>query len=161
MGRRRISMEERPHGIVRTYKAGCRCEPCTKAASAYATERRNARKAVKGTPKSDHGRRSTYKAGCRCEKCTKAQSDYNAGLRAKAAEAAAATAGPPVLDELRIPVSCPNCGGGVVQQTECVVTGSGLRLTVMLRCSHNGCNRQWQFVGVLMSLNGAEYMGAA
>jgi hypothetical protein len=161
MGRRKIPMSERQHGVPNTYKAGCRCADCTSAASAYATERRNARKAVKGTPKSDHGRRSTYKAGCRCEKCTKAQSDYNAGLRAKAAEAAAATAGPPVLDELRIPVSCPNCGGAVVAQTESAVTGSGMRVTQMLRCLTNGCNRQWQFVGVLMSLNGAEYMGAA
>jgi hypothetical protein len=152
-------MDERPHGIVRTYKAGCRCEPCTKAASSYATERRNARKAVKGTPKSDHGRRSTYKAGCRCEKCTKAQSDYNAGLRAKAAEAAAATAGPPVLDEIRIPASCLNCGAKFVQQTDSAVSGSGRRVTCMLRCSK--CGRQEQVIVTLMSLTGAEYMGAA
>ena len=40
-------------------------------------------------------------------------------------------------------------------------TDSGLRVTVMLRCADKGCSRQWQFVGVLMSLSGAEYQGAA
>jgi hypothetical protein len=65
------------------------------------------------------------------------------------------------MREIRMPVSCPNCGGAVVAQTESAVTGSGMRVTQMLRCSKNGCNRQWQFVGVLMSLSGAEYLGAA
>ena len=160
MPRRKIAMSEREHGVVRTYKAGCRCQPCTKAASAYATERRNARKAgdVRRPGERQHGQRSTYKAGCRCEECTKAQSAYNAKRR-ETAKAAAPV--PDVLAEIRIPVSCPQCGAKVVQQTPSATTSSGLRVTQMLRCSDKRCSRQWQFTGVLMSLNGAEYMGAA
>jgi hypothetical protein len=103
-----------------------------------------------------HGARSTYKAGCRCEQCTKAQSAYNAKKRKEAVEAEPA---PVVLDEIRIPASCLNCGAKFVQQTGSAVTGSGRRVTLMLRCSK--CGRQEQFIGTLMSLTGAEYMGAA
>jgi len=127
MGRRKIPMSERQHGLVTTYKAGCRCDDCTPAASQYARERYRARKADK----------------------------------VEVAAPVAEVAGPRPLREIRMPVSCPNCGGAVVAQTESAVTGSGMRVTQMLRCSVNGCSRQWQFVGVLMSLNGAEYMGAA
>ena len=115
-----------------------------------------------------HGVRATYLAGCRCDKCAEAHREYSREYyrRTKAKPGVER----PVVDvvdrpmplrEIRIPVSCPNCGGDVVQQTPSAVTGSGMRVTVMLRCSKNGCKRQWQFVGVLMSLNGAEYMGAA
>jgi hypothetical protein len=161
MARRKIPISERQHGLTTTYKAGCRCDDCTSAASAYARERYKARKAGDvrtSTGERTHGARSTYKAGCRCKPCTEAQSAYNAKKRKEAVEAEPA---PVVLDEIRMPVSCPNCGGAVVAQTESAVTGSGMRVTQMLRCSINGCNRQWQFVGVLISLTGAEYMGAA
>jgi hypothetical protein len=129
MGRRKIPISERQHGLATTYKAGCRCDDCTSAASAYAKERYKARKA--GDVKTKQGKPVNVDAG------------------------------PQLLREIRMPVSCPNCGGAVVAQTESAVTGSGMRVTQMLRCSTNGCNRQWQFVGVLMSLTGAEYMGAA
>jgi len=129
MGRRKIPMSERSHGLATTYKAGCRCDDCTSAASAYAKERYKARKA--------------------------------GDVRTKQGKPVNVDAGPQPLREIRMPVSCPNCGGAVVAQTESAVTGSGMRVTQMLRCSHKGCNRQWQFVGVLMSLTGAEYMGAA
>ena len=127
MPRKKIPMSERTHGVPNTYKAGCRCADCTSAASAYAKERYEARKA--GDVRTKQGK------------------PVDAGLQP--------------LREIRMPVSCPNCGGAVVAQTESAVTGSGMRVTQMLRCSTNGCNRQWQFVGVLMSLTGAEYMGAA
>ena len=129
MGRRKIPISERQHGLATTYKAGCRCDDCTSAASAYAKERYKARKA--------------------------------GDVRTKQGKPVNVDAGPQPLREIRMPVSCPNCGGAVVAQTESAVTGSGMRVTQMLRCSINGCNRQWQFVGVLMSLTGAEYMGAA
>jgi hypothetical protein len=129
MGRRKIPISERQHGLATTYKAGCRCDDCTSAASAYAKERYKARKA--------------------------------GDVRTKQGKPVNVDAGPQPLREIRMPVSCPNCGGAVVAQTESAATGSGMRVTQMLRCSTNGCNRQWQFVGVLMSLSGAEYMGAA
>lgn len=161
MPRRKIPMSERTHGLPTTYKAGCRCQPCTQAASAYAKERYAARKAGdvrKPAGHREHGVRATYKAGCRCETCTEAQSAYNAKRRETAKAAAPAL---PVLAEIRIPVSCPQCGSQVVQQTPSATTGSGLRVTQMLRCSDKKCSRQWQFIGTLMSLSGAEYMGAA
>ena len=129
MPRKKIPMSERQHGLATTYKAGCRCDDCKSAASAYAKERYKARKA--------------------------------GDVRTKQGKPANVDAGLQPLREIRMPVSCPNCGGAVVAQTESAVTGSGMRVTQMLRCSTNGCNRQWQFVGVLMSLTGAEYMGAA
>ena len=132
MPRKKIPMSERAHGLATTYKAGCRCADCTSAASAYAKERYKARKA--GDVRTKQGKPVTT---------------------------VSVDAGPQPLREIRMPVSCPNCGGAVVAQTESAVTGSGMRVTQMLRCLTNGCNRQWQFVGVLMSLNGAEYMGAA
>jgi hypothetical protein len=159
MARPKIPMSERQHGLATTYKAGCRCDDCTSAASKYAKERYEARKAGDvrtSTGGRTHGARSTYKAGCRCGKCTDAQSSYNAKRRE--AEKAARTE-PVVLDEIRIPASCLNCGAKFVQQTGSAVSGSGRRVTLMLRCSK--CGRQEQFIGVLMSLNGAEYMGAA
>ena len=160
MPRRKIPMSERQHGLANTYKAGCRCEACTKAASAYAKERYLARKAgdVRRPGERQHGQRSTYRAGCRCDQCTAAQSAYN---RKQAEAAKAAEPVPVVLEEIRIPVSCPHCGHPVVQQTESATTSQGLRVTQMLRCSSRACRRQWQFVGVLMSMSGAEYQGAA
>ena len=159
MSRPKIPMSERTHGLPNTYKAGCRCEPCTKAASAYAKERYAARKAGdirKPAGQRKHGGRGTYNAGCRCRECTDAQSAYKAQQReaAKAAEPELE-----VLSEIRIPASCLNCGAKFVQQTNCAVTASGRRLTLMLRCSK--CGRQEQFIGTLMSLSGAEYQGAA
>ena len=127
MGRRKIPMSERQHGLATTYKAGCRCDDCTSAASAYAKERYKARKAD----------------DVRTKQGKPAKPDVE------------------VMREIRMPVSCPNCGGDVVQQTPASRTGSGMRVTVMLRCSQNGCNRQWQFIGTLMSLSGSEYLGAA
>ena len=158
MPRRKIPMSERQHGLVTTYKAGCRCDDCTKVASDYAKERYHARKAgdVRRAGGRQHGTRAMYKTGCRCEACTKSQSDYNAERR-KAEQAARPVL--PTLDEIRIPASCLNCGAKFVQQTESAVTGSGRRMTVMLRCS--SCGRQEQFIGTLVSMSGAEYMGAA
>jgi hypothetical protein len=161
MPRRKIPMSERQHGLATTYKAGCRCDDCTSAASAYAKERYEARKA--GDVRSPggqrkHGAHSTWRAGCRCGKCCAANDEYNARRRG---DEKPVEPDVEVMREIRMPVSCPNCGGAVVAQTESAVTGSGMRVTQMLRCSKNGCNRQWQFVGVLMSLTGAEYMGAA
>ena len=161
MSRPKIPLDQRTHGTNSTYKAGCRCEPCTKAASAYAKERRLAREAGDirtSTGERTHGARSTYKAGCRCKPCTEAQSAYNAKKRNEVVEAEPA---PVDLHEIRIPVSCPHCGAKVKQQTPSATTDSGLRVTVMLRCTDKGCSRPWQFVGVLMSLSGAEYQGAA
>ena len=159
MSRPKIPLDQRTHGTNSTYKAGCRCEPCTKAASAYAKERRLAREAGDirtSTGERTHGARSTYKAGCRCKPCTEAQSAYNAKQRNEVVEAEPA---PVVLHEIRIPASCLNCGAKFVQQTNCAITASGRRLTLMLRCSK--CGRQEQFIGTLMSLSGAEYQGAA
>ena len=112
----------------------------------------------KATPVSEreHGVRATYVAGCRCDDCTKAQSAYNAQRR-EAAKAAKAQ--PEVLSEIRIPASCLNCGAKFVQQTNCAITASRRRLTLMLRCSK--CGRQEQFIGVLISMSGHEYQGAA
>jgi hypothetical protein len=159
MSRPKIPLDQRTHGTNSTYKAGCRCEPCTKAASAYAKERRLAREAGDirtSTGERTHGARSTYKAGCRCKPCTEAQSAYNAKKRNEVVEAEPA---PVVLDEIRIPASCLNCGAKFVQQTDSAVSGSGRRTTCMLRCS--SCGRQEQVIVTLMSLSGAEYMGAA
>ena len=112
----------------------------------------------KATPISEreHGVRATYIAGCRCDDCTKAQSAYNAQRR-EAAKAAKAQ--PEALSEIRIPASCLACGAKFVQQTDSATTESGRRVTVMLRCSK--CGRQEQFIGVLMSMSGHEYQGAA
>ncbi len=32
-----VKLDKRTHGLVGTYKAGCRCEPCRQAHTAYAT----------------------------------------------------------------------------------------------------------------------------
>ena len=167
MGRRAIPMSERQHGLTGTYQAGCRCDDCKAAQAQYARERYHARKAgdVRRPGVAEHGTRAMYAThGCRCDKCKAAEAEYRreydkrrrAGHTSKAPEA-----GSDVLAEIRIPVSCPNCGGEVVAQTSSATTSSGMRVTQMLRCSVNGCNRQWQFIGTLMSLSGAEYMGAA
>jgi hypothetical protein len=161
MPRKKIPMSERTHGLATTYKAGCRCADCTSAASTYAKERYEARKA--GDVRSPggqrkHGAHSTWRAGCRCGKCCAANDEYNAKRRG---DEKPAKPDVEVMREIRMPVSCPNCGAEVVQQTPASRTGSGMRVTVMLRCSKNGCNRQWQFIGTLMSLSGSEYLGAA
>ena len=203
MGRRKIPMSEREHGLTATYQAGCRCEPCKVAQAAYAKERYEARKRgdVRTRPAADthgtrpmyasgcrceecraaeaayqrgrrlernggvsrrrerqHGVRSTYKAGCRCEPCKVAQAAY-AKERYQAAKDAEPVPG--VLTEIRIPICCQQCGSPVVQQTPSAATDSGLRVTMMVRCSSPKCRRQWQFTGVLMSMSGAEYQGAA
>ena len=109
-----------------------------------------------------HGLAATYNKGCRCEPCTEASRAYKRDWYArKNGKAAPAVVVDDTLPEIRIPVSCPHCGAKVKQQTPSATTDSGLRVTVMLRCADKGCSRQWQFVGVLMSLNGAEYQGAA
>ncbi|MBJ7334238.1 MAG: hypothetical protein JHD05_06430, partial [Thermoleophilia bacterium] len=46
--------------------------------------------------------------------------------------------------EIRIPASCLNCGAKFVQQTDSAVSGSGRRVTCMLRCSK--CGRQEQVI---------------
>lgn len=147
------------HGTRSMYAAGCKCEECRAAEAAYARKRYSERNGGKVRSRErQHGERRTYNAGCRCEPCTAAQTAYNRGL---ANAARAAQPSPEVLAEIRIPVSCPHCGSAVVQQTESATTSSGLRVTQMLRCSLRTCSRQWQFVGVLMSLSGSEYQGAA
>lgn len=164
MPRRKIPMSERQHGLVTTYKAGCRCEACTKVASEYARERYHARKAGDVRTRNGertHGARSTYQAGCRCKACVAAQSAYNAKRRKAEQAVEAAKPAPDVLAEIRIPVSCPHCGHPVFPQTASATSSSGLRVTQMLRCSDKRCRRQWQFTGVLMSMSGAEYQGAA
>ena len=167
MPRKKIPLSKREHGLTGTYQAGCRCDDCKAARARYAKQRYEARKAgdVRKPGKPKHGSRGKYAKGCRCDDCKAAETAYRRDYDKRRKEGHAGPAqhadGAQVLREIRMPVSCPNCGGDVVQQTPSAVTGSGMRVTVMLRCSKNGCNRQWQFVGVLMSLNGAEYMGAA
>ena len=110
-----------------------------------------------------HGLTGTYQKGCRCEPCTEASRAYKRDWYAKkkGRPGVAKMVADGTLPEIRIPVSCPHCGAKVKQQTPSATTDSGLRVTVMLRCADKGCSRQWQFVGVLMSLSGAEYQGAA
>ena len=161
--RKRGDVRKRPaakeHGTRPMYAGGCRCEECRAAEAAYQRKRYSERNGgVSRRPERQHGERRTYNAGCRCDECTAAQTAYNRGL---AASAKAAEPVPDVVPELRIPVSCPHCGSHVVQQTPSATTSSGLRVTQMLRCSSRACRRQWQFVGVLMSMSGAEYQGAA
>lgn len=161
--RKRGDVRTRPaakeHGTRPMYAAGCTCEECRAAEAAYQRGRRLERNGgVSRRRERQHGQRSTYRAGCRCDECTAAQSAYN---RERAEALKAAEPVPGVLTEIRIPVSCAHCGSPVVQQTESATTDSGLRVTQMLRCSGTKCRRQWQFVGVLMSLSGAEYQGAA
>ena len=161
--RKRGDVRRRPaakdHGTRPMYAGGCRCEQCRAAEAAYQRKRYLERNGgVSRRRERQHGQRSTYRAGCRCDECTAAQTAYNRGL-AEAAKAAEPV--PSTLAEIRIPVSCPHCGSSVVQQTESATTDSGLRVTQMLRCSGAKCRRQWQFVGVLMSMSGAEYQGAA
>lgn len=111
----------------------------------------------------EHGLTGTYSKGCRCEPCVEANRAYKRDWYARRKGRAAKPVPLPdgVLAEIRIPVSCPHCGEPVKQQTPSATTDSGLRVTQMLRCSSATCRRQWQFVGVLMSLSGAEYQGAA
>ena len=167
MPRKKIPMSERAHGLASTYQAGCRCDECKAAQARYSKERYEARKAgdVRKPGKLEHGSRGMYAKGCRCDVCKAAEAEYRRGYDKRRRQGdvgpAEKTDGVEVMREIRMPVSCPNCGGDVVQQTPASRTGSGMRVTVMLRCSKNGCNRQWQFIGTLMSLSGAEYMGAA
>ncbi len=168
MARRKIPMSERAHGLTSTYQAGCRCDDCKRAQADYAKQRYEARKAgdVRKPGERKHGTRAMYlRGGCRCAECKAAEStyrrEYEQRRRAGHAGPAPVTPVDDVLAEIRIPVCCPNCGGGVVAQTASAATSSGMRVTQMLRCSKNGCSRQWQFIGTLISLSGAEYMGAA
>lgn len=166
MPRRKIPMSERTHGVPNTYKAGCRCQPCTAAASEYAKKRAKARQAgdvrtAQGEPKQrKHGARSTYKAGCRCSECTAAQTEYNAKRR-ESAKAADANDAPTALTSITLAVSCLNCGGPLRLLADGRPTESGARKVSSLQCADKKCGRQWLLIHVMQSHAGHELMGAA
>lgn len=74
----------RTHGIGSTYRAGCRCRPCT---DANARIRKGQRKRSGERMSSDpaaavHGRASTYTNWCcRCELCKEAHARFMAELK--------------------------------------------------------------------------------
>lgn len=59
-----------PHGTVRRYNAGCRCEPCRTERNAYLRAWR-----IRRAEQQPHGL-SRYHNGCRCEVCRQASSTY-------------------------------------------------------------------------------------
>lgn len=67
----------RTHGLLSTYRHGCRCEPCR------AANRNKDRAARRKTSGRTHGRISTYNAGCRCEPCREVKSEIQARFWAK------------------------------------------------------------------------------
>ena len=166
MPRKKIPLSEREHGLPATYKAGCRCQPCTTAASEYATARAKARQAgdvrtAQGEPKErKHGARSTYKAGCRCSECTAAQTEYNAKRR-ESARAADANDAPAALTSITLAVSCLKCGGPLQLLADGRPTESGARKVSSFRCADRKCGRQWLLIHVMQSHAGHELMGAA
>lgn len=105
-----------------------------------------------------HGTSAGYKKGCRCEQCRQAKAAARAEALARKAELEDE---PVVVDVLRIPVSCPHCGGALVHLAEGRPTQSGTRVSVMLRCSVAKCRRQWLVTTIIQSPSGAEFMGAA
>ena len=164
MARPKTPMSERTHGKPATYKAGCRCERCTTAASEYAKERYKARKAgdvrtSRGEPTGRrHGARSTYKAGCRCTECTDANSAYNAKQREKSREDAPEY---PVVTSITLAVSCLKCGGPLHLLADGRPTDGGTRKVSSLQCADKRCARQWLLINVMQSHAGHELMGAA
>ncbi len=62
----------RTHGKRSTYYTGCRCDPCTQAASTFMRNRRKKLAALK-MPDDKHGKPSGYTDwSCRCDQCREA-----------------------------------------------------------------------------------------
>ena len=53
------------HGETRTYRAGCRCDQCRSANTAYHRQYLIGRAELEHS----HGSKELYRAGCRCDKC--------------------------------------------------------------------------------------------
>lgn len=83
-----------PHGNVTGYHQGCRCEACTKAASAYKMRLTDAR-AVRNATDAPHGTVGGYRNWkCRCTLCTAAHSNAcKAYYQSRREEGAAVTRG--------------------------------------------------------------------
>lgn len=70
------------HGTRYTYNRGCRCVPCTQAATDY-TRQHRAHLRASPVPDDLHGAAATYRnRGCRCDACraahnTKTREDRN------------------------------------------------------------------------------------
>lgn len=81
-GRRPNLDSKWPHGCYQRYSTGCRCEPCTTAASSSVA--RAAAQKLETFGFVFHGSKTTYNRGCRCEACTEGARKYNAeALRKK------------------------------------------------------------------------------
>lgn len=109
--------------------------------------------------RTEHGTHACYQAGCRCDDCKEAKRQYRLASEQRRAERLNAERR--TVTELRIPVTCPNCGGALEQQAEGRPTEAGTRVSVVMRCAAKKCSRQWLVVTVMQSLSGAEFMGAA
>jgi DNA-binding CsgD family transcriptional regulator len=68
-----VSRKSKTHGLVSTYRSGCKCEPCFTAGKAYDLECKRVRYATKVKPEHVHGTVGGAKNwGCDCERCVEA-----------------------------------------------------------------------------------------
>jgi len=95
-----------------------------------------------------HGTTGAYKQGCRCDDCKEAKAKENAKYNGT-------LDGVPV-DELRISVSCQNCGGRVVMQNSSPPSASGSYSTSILKCIEKGCRRGYQVTTTMRAMNGED-----
>jgi len=72
------SRRGRTHGLLSTYRNGCRCDPCRGANR----DKERGRRRRNGSGRT-HGIVSTYVAGCRCGECTEANREAKAAYRAR------------------------------------------------------------------------------
>lgn len=76
----------RTHGLASAYRAGCRCEPCTKANSDFLRDKR-AERAQRPADEVPHGLSGYKNWLCRCEICKAAGSVDNARRSRRKADA--------------------------------------------------------------------------
>lgn len=96
---------------------------------------------------------------CRCEPCVAAKEEYHR-KRAKIDQARrdAERAALPAMPEVRVPVSCLDCGDELHLLAPGRPTERGSRLQIMLKCL--GCGHEHLFTATLQSKSGSELAGA-
>ena len=95
---------------------------------------------------------------CRCGPCVEAKEEYHRE-RAKidpARRVAEREALPP-MPEVRVPVNCLDCGGGLSLLAPGRPTDRGSRLQLMLK--RLGCGHELLFTATLQSRSGSEFAG--
>jgi len=104
-----------------------------------------------------HGTKTGWKNyGCRCDLCATDRDQYLAE-RTKIAQARrqAERDNLPAMPEIRVTVSCLDCGGMLHLLAAGRVSASGARTQAMLKCG--SCGHEWLSITLLQSKSGKEF----